>query len=64
LIGRDRRGVFLPRGGYAASTILCAKTIPTKSGNELRTNPEKVIAIADSLGKITKILDSQAISSL
>jgi hypothetical protein len=34
------------------------------SGNEARTNLKKVIAIADSLGKITKILDSQAISSL
>jgi hypothetical protein len=34
------------------------------SGNELRTNAKKAIAITGSLGKITKILDSQAISSL
>jgi len=50
--------------GYAASGFLCSKPIPTMPGNYLPTNAQKVIAFADSLGKITKILDSQAISSL
>ena len=48
----------------SAPAVLCRKSIPIMSGNEARTKPSKVIAIADSLGKITKILDFQAISSL